>query len=171
MIECKINKKKIRPLVSFLQFWPCRGRWSLWLWSAGRAWRCRLFSKSKRRYPGADVVSDLGAEGSVIHEEDIEILGVVNNEFFEAVGEVEPSSSVWPVADFGHLLVASEAATHSVINACDERQLYLWVFSSSRRACLRRGQTGIGWTWGFSSSRFSFWGEVLIWPLEYLILI
>jgi hypothetical protein len=38
-------------------------------------------------YSGTDVVGNFTAEGSVIHEEDIEILGVVDEELLEAVGE------------------------------------------------------------------------------------
>jgi hypothetical protein len=39
-------------------------------------------------YPGADVVSDFSAEGSVVHEEDVEVFGVVDDELLETVGEV-----------------------------------------------------------------------------------
>jgi hypothetical protein len=65
-------------------------------------------------------VSDLGAESTVIHEEDIKVLDVMDNEFFEPVGKEELGSVVGAVSDFGHLLVASEATTHPVVNACDE---------------------------------------------------
>ena len=39
-------------------------------------------------YPGADVVCDFSAEGSVVHEKNFEIFGIVDDELLEAVGEV-----------------------------------------------------------------------------------
>jgi len=62
-------------------------------------------------------VSDFAAEGTVVHEEDVEILGVVNHELLEAVGQEELGGVVGAVADLGHLLVASKSASHSVVNA------------------------------------------------------
>lgn len=39
-------------------------------------------------------MGDLGAEGSVVHEEDIKIFGVVDNEFFESVWKIVLGSVV-----------------------------------------------------------------------------
>ena len=89
-------------------------------------------------------MSDFAAEGTVVHEEDVEILGVVNHELLEAVGQEELGGVVGAVADLGHLLVASESASHSVINACDSCKGYLWVFSSSRQVFHRTSPTGSG---------------------------
>ncbi len=61
-------------------------------------------------------MGDLGAEGSVVHEEDVEVLGVVNDEFLQAVGKEKLGGVVRAVADFGHLLVASESSPHAVVN-------------------------------------------------------
>jgi hypothetical protein len=93
---------------------------------------------------GADVMCDFSAEGAVVHEEDVEVLGVVDEELLESVGEEVLGGVVRAVSDLGHLLVASEATTHAVINACDRGGGYLWVFSSSRPVCRRRGLTGSG---------------------------
>ena len=61
-------------------------------------------------------MSDLSAEGSVVHEEDVEVLGVVNDEFLQAIGEEELGGVVRAVSDFGHLLVASESSPHAVVD-------------------------------------------------------
>ena len=68
-------------------------------------------------YLGADVVGDFSAEGSIVHEEDVEILNVVHDEFLEAVGEMESGLLVGAVADLGHGPVASESASHPVVDA------------------------------------------------------
>ena len=67
-------------------------------------------------YPGADVVCDFSAEGSVVHEKNFEIFDIVDDELLEAVGEVVLGGVVWAIADFWHFLVASEATTHPVID-------------------------------------------------------
>ena len=61
---------------------------------------------------------NLSTEGSVIHEEDIEILGVVDDELLQSVGEEELGGVVTSVADLGHLLVSSKATTHAVVDTC-----------------------------------------------------
>ena len=61
-------------------------------------------------------MSDFGAEGSIVHEEDVEVLGVSDEELFEAVGEMESGFFIVSVSDFGHGLVASESSSHSVVD-------------------------------------------------------
>ncbi len=60
---------------------------------------------------------DFATEGAVVHEEDFKVFGTVDDKLLEAVGEEELGGVVRAVADFGHLLVASEATPHAVINA------------------------------------------------------
>ena len=67
-------------------------------------------------YLGADVVYNFGAEGSVIHEKDIEVLDVVDDKLFELVWKIEPCFLVGSVSDLGHLLVAFEFSPHSVVD-------------------------------------------------------
>ena len=33
-------------------------------------------------------MGDLSAEGTIVHQKDVKILGVVHNEFFESVGKI-----------------------------------------------------------------------------------
>jgi hypothetical protein len=61
-------------------------------------------------------VCDLSAESSVVHEEDIEVLRIVNHKFLESVGKEELGSVIGSVTDFGHLLVASESSSHAVVD-------------------------------------------------------
>ena len=61
-------------------------------------------------------MGDLCAVGAVVHEEDVEVLDVLDDEFFKAVGEVVPGLLVRPVTDLGHLLVASESSPHAVVD-------------------------------------------------------
>ena len=82
---------------------------------------------------GADVVRDLSAEGSVIHEEDIKILGVVDDEFLQAVGEEELGGVVTSIADLGHLLVSSKATTHAVVDTCVMKPVPLGLLQLSAR--------------------------------------
>lgn len=61
-------------------------------------------------------MGNLCAVGAVVHEEDVEVLDVLDDEFFKAVGEVVPGLLVRPVTDLGHLLVASESSPHAVVD-------------------------------------------------------
>lgn len=61
-------------------------------------------------------MGNLTTEGPVVHEEDVEVLGVVHDEFLQAVGEEELGGIVRAIADFGHLLVASESSPHAVVD-------------------------------------------------------
>jgi hypothetical protein len=63
-------------------------------------------------------VSDLGAEGAVVHEQHLQVFGVVDHELLQPVGEEEFGSIVRTVTDLGHLLVAPEASPHTVVDAC-----------------------------------------------------
>ena len=93
---------------------------------------------------GADIVRNFSAEGAVVHEEDIKILDIVNNKLLETVGKEVLGGIVRPVSNFWHFLIASEATTHPVINACNRKWLYLLVFSSFLPIFLHRGLTGNG---------------------------
>ena len=62
-------------------------------------------------------MSNFSTEGAIIHEEDIKILDISDDELFEFVWEVVLGSLVGPVADLGHFLIASESATHPVVDA------------------------------------------------------
>lgn len=61
---------------------------------------------------------DLSAEGPVVHEEDIEVLNIMDYKFLQAVREEELGGVVTSVADLGHLLVSSKATTHAVVDTC-----------------------------------------------------
>jgi hypothetical protein len=76
-------------------------------------------------------VCDFSAEGAVVHEEDIEILGVVDDELLQPVGEEELGGVVGAVSDLGHLLVASEATAHAVVNAWVGREVPLGLLQLS----------------------------------------
>jgi hypothetical protein len=89
-------------------------------------------------------MGDFGTEGTVVHEKNIEIADVVDNELLESVGEVELGSVVRAVSDFGHFFVASKATTHSVVDTWSKGCGYLLVFSSSLPVCLRRDLIGSG---------------------------
>ena len=59
---------------------------------------------------------DFSAESSIVHEEDVEILDITNNEFLEAVREMVSGFLIRSVADFRHGSVASESSSHSVVD-------------------------------------------------------
>ena len=61
-------------------------------------------------------MSDLTAEGSVVHEEDVEVTSIVNYEFLEAVRQEELGGVVRSVSNFRHFLVTSESSSHPVID-------------------------------------------------------
>lgn len=61
-------------------------------------------------------MGNLATEGPVVHEQDLEVLGVVDDEFLQAVREEELGGVVRTVTDFGHLLVASESSPHAVVD-------------------------------------------------------
>ena len=65
---------------------------------------------------GTHVVGDLSAESSVVHQQNIQILDVVNHELLETVGKVVFGGVVRSVTDSGHILVASESSPHSVVD-------------------------------------------------------
>jgi len=62
-------------------------------------------------------VCDLGTESSVVHQQHIKIFHISYEEFLESVGEEEFGGVVGSVTDFGHFFVASESASHSVVDA------------------------------------------------------
>jgi len=63
-----------------------------------------------------DVRGDLGGVLSVVHQEQLEVLDVVDDELEETVGQQVTGLLVRAITDLGHGSVALEAATHSVIN-------------------------------------------------------
>ena len=63
-------------------------------------------------------MGDFCAEGAVVHEEDIEVCHVADHELLESVGQEVLGGVIRAVSDLGHLLVASEASPHAVVNAC-----------------------------------------------------
>lgn len=63
-------------------------------------------------------MSDFSAECTVVHQEDVEVADAADCELFKTVREVVSGFNIRAITDFGHLLVASETTTHSVINAC-----------------------------------------------------
>jgi len=87
-------------------------------------------------------MSDLGAECSVVHEQNVKVLGVVHYEFFKTVWQEKLGGVIRTIADFGHFLVASEATTHSIIDTYVKEWVYLWVFSSFLPICLHRDLIG-----------------------------
>ena len=64
-------------------------------------------------------MSNLSAESSIVHKEDVKVFNVVDEELFKAVGEMESGFFIVTVADFGHGFVASESASHSVVDTWD----------------------------------------------------
>ena len=72
-------------------------------------------------YSCADVVGDLGAEGSVVHEEDIQIFYVSYCEFLQSIGQKVSCFFIRSVSYFRHLFVSSESSSHSVVDTFDKR--------------------------------------------------
>ena len=62
-------------------------------------------------------MSDLTAEGSVVHEEDVEVTSIVNYKFLEAVRQEELGGVVRSISNLRHLLVSSESSSHAIVNA------------------------------------------------------
>jgi hypothetical protein len=78
------------------------------------------------RYSGADVVSDFRTESSIVHQENVKIAGVSDEELFKAVGEMESGFFIVSVTDFWHGLVASESSSHSVVDTWSYGSFTSW---------------------------------------------
>ena len=66
---------------------------------------------------GGHVVCNLGRVGLVVHEQNLQLGSVVDNELLEARGKNELGLLVGAVTDVGHRCVALEAPAHSAVNA------------------------------------------------------
>jgi hypothetical protein len=64
-----------------------------------------------------NVVGNLCRVSFVVHEQHLELSGVVNDELLEARGKNELGLLVGSVTDVGHRCVALEAPAHSAIDA------------------------------------------------------
>ena len=64
----------------------------------------------------ADVVGDLGSERAVVHEEELDIPGVGNDQTVVAVGEQVAGLLVGAVTDLGHGNLALEASADARVN-------------------------------------------------------
>ena len=148
----------------FLRFWPCHGRWWLWLWSAELFSQFLLFSNWSTMYLWADIVGDFCTECSIVHEEDVQILHVADDKFLEPIGEIVSGLFVWAVSNFGHGFITPESSSHSVIDAWRWECGYHELSSSWERVCQHIDRIGTLRTSEFSSSRFSFWEGEWIWP-------
>ena len=69
-------------------------------------------------YSCADVMCDFGREGSVVHQQDIEVFDVVNEELLQSIRQMESSFLIVTVTDLWHGLVASKSSSHSVVDTC-----------------------------------------------------
>lgn len=65
---------------------------------------------------GGDVVSNLGSIGAVVHQEQLELLDVLDGELQETVRQKVASLLVRAVADLGHGGLAAETTAHGVID-------------------------------------------------------
>ena len=61
-------------------------------------------------------MGDLGAECSVVHQQNVEVLDTPNYELFEIVWEVELSFSIRAVTNFGHRSVSFKSPPDSVVD-------------------------------------------------------
>lgn len=77
-------------------------------------------------------MGDLSSVLAVVHEEDLELLDVVDAELVEAAGEEETGLLVVSVTAAGHGTVALKSATDSVINSSGLSPRGL-LFSSSHQ--------------------------------------
>ena len=63
-----------------------------------------------------DVLGDLTAVGSVVHEENFNVLGASDQKLTETAGKHVSGLGGLLVTDLGHLLLSSESAAHGAIN-------------------------------------------------------
>jgi hypothetical protein len=77
-------------------------------------------------------MGDFSAEGPVVHEEDLQVFIIPHEELLEAIRQVESGLAVAAVAAFRHGLVATEAASHSVVDTWGCKLKYLWDGASCR---------------------------------------
>ena len=68
-------------------------------------------------FASGDVVSDFSDESVIVHEEELEILWVGQQELLEAVGKHEASLLVGAIAGLGHADSPTELPTHTVVYA------------------------------------------------------
>ena len=61
-------------------------------------------------------MSNFGTESSIVHQKNVKIGGVSNDELSKAIGEMESGFLIISVTDFGHGLVASKSSSHSVVD-------------------------------------------------------
>jgi hypothetical protein len=65
-------------------------------------------------------VGNFSTESSVVHQQNIKITNVSDNEFSKAVGKMESSFLIVTITDLWHGFVASESSSHSVIDTCNK---------------------------------------------------
>jgi|688.fasta_scaffold776587_1 hypothetical protein len=63
-----------------------------------------------------DVLGDFTAVGSVVHEENFNVLGASDQKLTETAGKHVSGLGGLLVTDLGHLLLSSESAAHRAIN-------------------------------------------------------
>ena len=61
-------------------------------------------------------MSNFCAESSIVHEENVQVADIMNEEFFKTIGQVESGFLIASVTDLGHGLVASKSSSHSVVD-------------------------------------------------------
>ena len=94
-------------------------------------------------------MSHFAAVRAVVHEKELDILGVSDEQLFEAVGEEMASLSVGGLSNARHHLVASELTSDSRINTVGLSPGGLKRGNDEERGVLLRlsciYQTGSGW--------------------------
>ena len=65
---------------------------------------------------GTDVLGDLAGVHSVVHEQELDVLGGADQELLEAGGQHVAGVLVLLVADLGHAHGATEAAAHGAVD-------------------------------------------------------
>ena len=74
---------------------------------------------------------DFSAEGAVIHEQDVKVLGIVDYKLLQAIWKEELGGIVRAISNFRHLLIASKSSSHPVVNACITTSLPLGLLQLS----------------------------------------
>ncbi len=101
-------------------------------------------------------MSNFGTESSIVHQENVKIASVSDEELFKAVGEMESGFFIISVTDLWHGFVASESSSHSVVDTWSYGSFTSWSSpagsqSSAVKVGLESGESGSSLMFDFLS--------------------
>lgn len=146
------------------RFSPCRESWSTWLWSAALSSQFRLWSEISKGITLELTLCAISPQKVLLFmRRTLRSWTLWTTNFFKPLGRKNLVVLSEPYPILGIFLLPLNLLLMR-LSMPEWTWKYLLVFSSSRRDDRRRGRIGSGWTWGFASWRYAFWGGEWISP-------